>query len=65
MGWILCRDEAEGSDYRQLVPDVSGRDPWLRLLDRGALFTLPWLLTAVLCYAVAGRRGVLWGAVLP
>ena len=64
MGWIMCADADEGRDYRELVPDVSGQDPWLRVLDRGALFTLPWLLTALFCYAVAGWRGVLWGTVV-
>ena len=28
------------------------------------LFTLPWFLTAILCYAVGGWRGVLWGTVI-
>src|SRR5947208_2706455 len=37
---------------------------WPRRMDRGVSFTLPWLLTAGLCYAIAGWRGVLWGAVL-
>ncbi|HEX8178989.1 MAG TPA: acyl-CoA desaturase [Pyrinomonadaceae bacterium] len=64
MGWIMCRDEQEGCDYRQLVPDVSGGDGWMRVLDRGALFMLPGLLAALVCYAIAGWRGVLWGAVL-
>jgi fatty-acid desaturase len=64
VGWVMRRDEEDGSDYREIVPDVSGQDFWIRLLDRGVLFTLPWLLTAVLCYAIAGWRGVLWGTVL-
>jgi fatty-acid desaturase len=63
MGWIMRRDAEEGSDYRELVPDVSGDDPWLRVLDQGVLFTLPWFLTTIFCYAVAGWRGVLWGTV--
>jgi len=63
MGWIMRHDAEEGSDYRELVPDVSGDDPWLRVLDQGVLFTLPWFLTAIFCYAVAGWRGVLWGTV--
>jgi stearoyl-CoA desaturase (delta-9 desaturase) len=62
--WIMLRDAKEGSDYRELVPDVCGRDPWIRLLDKGRLFILPWVLTAILCYVVGGWRGVLWGAVL-
>src|SRR6266852_3474661 len=28
MGWIMRRDAEEGSDYRELVPDISGHDPW-------------------------------------
>lgn len=64
MGWIMRRDAEDGSDYRELVPDVSGQDPWLRVLDKGVLFTLPWFLSAGFCYAVAGWRGVLWGTVV-
>jgi fatty-acid desaturase len=63
MGWIMRRDAEDGSDYRELVPDVSGDDPWLRVLDKGALFTMPWILTGVFCYLVAGWRGVLWGTI--
>ena len=36
VGWVVRRDAEDGRDYRQLVPDVSGQDPWLRVLDRGA-----------------------------
>ena len=64
VGWVMCLDAEDGKDYRQLVPDVAGQDAWIRLLDKGLLFTLPWLLTAIFCYAVAGWRGVLWGTVL-
>jgi stearoyl-CoA desaturase (delta-9 desaturase) len=64
VGWILRRGEEEVSDPRNLVPDVSGEDRWMRVLDRGNLFVLPWALTAALCFAVAGWRGVLWGAVI-
>jgi stearoyl-CoA desaturase (delta-9 desaturase) len=64
VGWILKRDAAEGSDYRELVPDVSANDPWLRILDYKFLFTLPWVLTALLCYGIGGWRGVLWGTVV-
>ncbi len=64
VGWVMCLDAEDGKDYRELVPDVSGQDSWIRLLDKGLLFTLPWLLTAIFCYAVAGWRGVLWGTVL-
>jgi fatty-acid desaturase len=63
MGWIMRRDAEEGSDYRELVPDVSGDDAWLRILDKGVLFTLPWFLTGIFCYVVAGWRGVLWGTI--
>lgn len=64
VGWIMCHDDEEGSDYRKLVPDVSGQDFWMRILDYKILFVLPWALTFALCYLVAGWRGVLWGTVL-
>ena len=64
VGWILKKDEREGSDYRELAPDVSGNDPWLRLLDYKIFFVLPWVLTALFCYAIGGWRAVLWGTVL-
>jgi stearoyl-CoA desaturase (delta-9 desaturase) len=64
MGWILRRDEQDAEDYRELVPDVSGNDPWMRVMDRGQLFILPWALTGVFCFAVAGWRGVLWGTLI-
>ena len=64
VGWVLTRDAKEGSDYRELVPDVSGGDPWLRVLDYKLLFVMPWVLTALFCFAVAGWRGVLWGTIL-
>jgi stearoyl-CoA desaturase (delta-9 desaturase) len=65
VGWVMTRDAKEDSDYREIVPDVSGDDPWLRVLDYNkVLFVLPWLLTALFCFAVGGWRGVLWGAVL-
>jgi len=64
VGWILKKDAKEGSDYRELAPDVSGDDPWLRVLDYGILFVMPWVLTALLSYAIGGWRGVLWGTVI-
>jgi fatty-acid desaturase len=64
VGWVIKKDAKEGCDYRALVPDVSGQDPWLRLLDYKVLFVLPWLLTAFICFAIAGWRGVLWGTVI-
>ena len=65
VGWVLLPDAAEGNDYRELVPDVCGQDPWIRMLDRSRFsFILPWALTAVFCYIIAGWRGVLWGTVL-
>lgn len=64
VGWIMCLDEQDGTDYRELVPDVCGQDIWIRLLDCRILFMLPWVLTSVLCYVIAGWRGVLWGTVL-
>ena len=64
VGWIVKKDAKEGSDYRELVPDVSGDDPWLRILDFKLLFVLPWVLTALICFAIAGWRGVLWGTVI-
>lgn len=64
IGWIMCVDEQEGSDYRVLVPDVSDTDKWMRVLDAGLLWTMPWFLSAAFCYAIAGWNGVLWGGVL-
>ena len=61
VGWILRADELDAADHNNLVPDVSGQDPWMRVMDRGLLFMMPWALTGVFCYAVAGWRGVLWG----
>jgi stearoyl-CoA desaturase (delta-9 desaturase) len=61
VGWIMRRGESDGADARELVPDVSGDDPWMRVLDRGLLFVMPWALTGLFCFAVAGWRGVLWG----
>jgi stearoyl-CoA desaturase (Delta-9 desaturase) len=64
VGWTLIKDEKEGEDYKQIVPDVSGNDRWMRILDRGYSYVLPWLLSALLCYVIAGWRGVLWGAII-
>ena len=64
VGWVVKKDAKEGSDYRELVPDVSAQDPWLRVLDYKLLFVLPWLLTGVICFAIAGWQGVLWGTVI-
>jgi stearoyl-CoA desaturase (Delta-9 desaturase) len=65
VGWVLTPDAAEGSDYRELVPDVCGQDPWIRLLDSSRYaFVLPWVLSAGLCYLIAGWQGVLWGTVV-
>jgi stearoyl-CoA desaturase (delta-9 desaturase) len=64
VGWVMRWDEQDAADHHQLVPDVSGDDAWMRVMDRGLLFMLPWALTGLLCYAVAGWRGVLWGTVI-
>lgn len=64
VGWILRRDQLDEADHHQLVPDVSGDDPWMRVMDRGLLFVMPWVLTGVFCFAVAGWRGVLWGTII-
>jgi len=61
VGWVMRWDEQDAADHHKLVPDVSGEDPLMRVLDRGLLFMLPWALTGLLCFAVAGWRGVLWG----
>ena len=64
VGWVMRWDEQDAADHHRLVPDVSGDDAWLRVMDRGLLFILPWALSGVLCFAVAGWRGVLWGTVV-
>lgn len=64
VGWVICWSPFDESDPHTLVPDVAGNDPWLRVLDRGVGFMLPWALAALFCYAVAGWRGVLWGSVI-
>lgn len=64
MGWVMEWNPLDGTDPRRLVPDVSGNDPWMRVLDRGILFMIPWVMAACCCYALAGWRGVLWGGVI-
>jgi fatty-acid desaturase len=64
VGWVMRWDEQDAADHHALVPDVSGDDPVMRIMDRGLLFMLPWALTGLVCYAVAGWRGVLWGTVI-
>ncbi len=64
VGWIMLWDEHDAQDHQKLVPDVSGNDAWMRVMDRGLLFVLPWTLTGVFCYLVAGWRGVLWGTAI-
>jgi stearoyl-CoA desaturase (delta-9 desaturase) len=64
IGWIMRWDARDDEDQRPVVPDVSGNDPWMRVLDRGILFMLPWALTFLLCFVIAGWRGVLWGTVI-
>ena len=61
VGWVMRWDEQDAADHQKLVPDVSGGDPLMRVMDKGLLFMLPWALTGVFCFAVAGWRGVLWG----
>lgn len=64
VGWVMCWDARDDEDQRPLAPDVSGNDAWMRVLDHRILFTLPWTLSGILCYAIAGWRGVLWGTVI-
>lgn len=64
VGWVMRWDARDAEDQRPLVPDVSGDDVWMSVLDRGILFMLPWVLSGILCYALAGWRGVLWGTVI-
>jgi stearoyl-CoA desaturase (delta-9 desaturase) len=64
VGWIMQQDELDADEQRQLVPDVAGDDPWLRIMDRELLYIMPWALTGVICFAVAGWRGVLWGTII-
>ncbi|MFL6283290.1 MAG: acyl-CoA desaturase [Pyrinomonadaceae bacterium] len=61
VGWVMRWDEQDAADHHELVPDVTGEDRWMRVMDKGLLFMLPWALTGLLCFAVAGWRGVLWG----
>jgi fatty-acid desaturase len=64
MGWVMRGDDHDGRDFRKLVPDVCGEDPFIRVLDYKISFVVPWLITAVFCYVIAGWRGVLWGTVV-
>jgi stearoyl-CoA desaturase (Delta-9 desaturase) len=64
VGWLMRLGEQDTVDHRKLAPDVSGEDRWMRVLDRGFLFTLPWAMTGIFCFAVAGWRGVLWGTLV-
>ena len=64
VGWLMRLGEQDTADHHKLAPDVSGEDRWMRVLDRGFLFILPWALTGLLCFAVAGWRGVLWGTLV-
>jgi fatty-acid desaturase len=64
VGWVMRWDEQDAADHQQLVPDVSGKDPLMSVMDKGVLFMLPWVLTGVVCFAIAGWRGVLWGTVI-
>jgi stearoyl-CoA desaturase (delta-9 desaturase) len=64
VGWIMRTSNLDSAEHKRLVADVSGDDPWMTVLDRGVLFTMPWVLTGVFCYAVAGWRGFLWGTVI-
>lgn len=64
IGWAIRRDLVDEVDPHLLVPDVSGDDRWLRILDRKAFFMIPAVIAACLCYAVAGWPGVLWGGVI-
>jgi fatty-acid desaturase len=64
VGWVLRWDEQDAADHSHLVPDVSGTDVWMRLMDRRLMFVLPWALTGLLCWMVAGWRSVLWGTII-
>jgi len=64
VGWVLRLGEQDTADHHKLAPDVSGKDPLMLVLDKGSLFIMPWVLTGVFCYAVAGWRGVLWGTLV-
>ena len=64
VGWVLRWDELDAAEQRRLVPDVSGDDAAMLVMDRGLLFVMPWALTGLFCYAVAGWRGVLWGTII-
>lgn len=64
MGWMLVRSSL--SRHRILARDLAS-DRFVNWLDRGmGGFSplLPWLLTMVICFAVDGWAGVIWGGVL-
>jgi stearoyl-CoA desaturase (delta-9 desaturase) len=64
MGWLMRLGEQDTADHHKLAPDVSGKDPLMLVLDKGSLFIMPWVLSGIFCYAVAGWRGVLWGTLI-
>ena len=59
LGWMLEKRDADVD--RSFSKDLA-RDPFFRFLDNYHFFV--WLTPLVICYAVAGWRGVLWGGVI-
>lgn len=64
MLWMARRETKDGavlaslaaSDLRDL-----GRDPYVKLLDRGFGPLVPWAISLGICWLVAGVPGLVWG----
>ena len=58
VGWILSPHWNQTDESR--VSDLA-RYPELRFLNRGAICLLPAVALALLCYALGGAHGLVWG----
>lgn len=58
-GWFF--DKRDIVSERKLARNIL-KDPFVKFVDNFPI--LPWLSTVLLCYAVAGFQGVLWGSVI-
>lgn len=61
IGWMLKKSRL--SRHMRLASDLS-KDPVVYWLDKGINPVLPWLATLVICLAIGGWTGVLWGGIL-